>query len=162
MAQNEEPEPWRGPADQADEYGKIGKGSGLRGGRRERGGVLKTLSIRQPWADAIIYCGKDIENRTWNTKFRGTFLVHAAKTVDPEAPEWVWSMVREFSPDVPLLGGIIGSVELVDVVDKSDSKWFMGPKGFVLKNPKPLPFQPIKGKLNFFEVGISCQFETRP
>lgn len=115
---------------------------------------MKALSIRQPWADAIIYCGKDIENRTWNTKLRGRILVHAAKTVDQEAPEWVWSMVREFSPDIPLLGGIIGSVEVVDVVEKSDSKWFMGPKGFVLKNPKPLPFRQIKGKLNFFNVEI--------
>lgn len=114
--------------------------------------TIKVLSIKQPWADAIIYCGKDIENRTWNTKLRGRFLVHASKQVDKEAPDWVWAMVRHFSPDVPMLGGVIGSVELVDVVDDSDSKWFQGPKGFVLKDPKPIKFIPMKGNLNFFEV----------
>lgn len=115
---------------------------------------MKALSIKQPWADAIIYGGKDIENRTWNTKVRGRFLVVASKKVDMNAPEWVWSIVREHSPDVPMLGGIIGSVELVDVVESSKSIWFEGPKGFVLKDPKPLKFKPISGRLNFYEVDL--------
>lgn len=113
---------------------------------------MKTLSIKQPWANAIIYAGKDIENRVWKTKFRGRFLVHAGKTADRNAPEWVWKLVREHSPDVPMLGGIIGSVELVDVTESSDSKWWQGPVGFILKDPQPLPFKPHKGQLNFFEV----------
>ena len=33
---------------------------------------MKALSIRQPWAWAIINAGKDIENRQWPTKFRGS------------------------------------------------------------------------------------------
>lgn len=40
---------------------------------------MKALSIRQPWAWLIVHGGKDIENRSWHTKFRGRFLVHAAK-----------------------------------------------------------------------------------
>ena len=28
---------------------------------------LKALSINQPWAWAIIQCGKDVENRKWKT-----------------------------------------------------------------------------------------------
>ena len=49
-------------------------------------------------------------------------------------------------------GGVIGSVELVDVLDHSDSPWFMGPKAFLLRDPQPLPFVPLKGRLGFFEV----------
>ncbi|MCC7374294.1 MAG: hypothetical protein IT581_06545 [Verrucomicrobiales bacterium] len=37
------------------------------------------ISVRQPSAWMIIHAGKDIENRTWRTKFRGRVLVHAAK-----------------------------------------------------------------------------------
>jgi ASCH domain len=49
---------------------------------------MKALSIQQPWAWAIIYAGKNIENRTWNTHFRGTFAVHASGTLmrDAELP----------------------------------------------------------------------------
>jgi hypothetical protein len=49
-------------------------------------------------------------------------------------------------------GGIIGRVELVDVVRQSDSKWFSGPIGFVLRDPVALPFTPTRGMLNLFDV----------
>ena len=51
-------------------------------------------------------------------------------------------------------GGIVGEVEIVDCVSHSESPWFFGPYGFVLRNSKPLPFQPCKGSLNFFDPKI--------
>lgn len=112
------------------------------------GGVVKILTIKQPWASLIIHGGKDIENRTWNTKFRGRFLVHASKQEDKNAMKW---FVEKYNPDDLVHGAIIGSVELVDVVEKSDSKWFQGPKGFVLRDPRPEPIHFCKGQLNFWE-----------
>ena len=41
---------------------------------------MRALSIRQPWAWMIVHGGKNIENRSWNTKFRGRFLIHASAT----------------------------------------------------------------------------------
>ncbi|MEH2033227.1 MAG: ASCH domain-containing protein [Nostoc sp.] len=41
---------------------------------------MKALSVRQPWAWAIIYALKDIENRGWPINYRGDILIHAAKT----------------------------------------------------------------------------------
>ena len=38
---------------------------------------MKCLSICQPFAELIIQNKKTIELRTWNTKIRGEFLVHA-------------------------------------------------------------------------------------
>lgn len=123
---------------------------------------MKALSIRQPWAWLIIYGGKDIENRTWNTKFRGRFLVHASAGCTKK--QWAEAVsfalkagVIKHPADVPPineleLGCIIGSVELADCVDTSDSPWYMGHKGFVLKNPTPTPITPYKGRLGFFEV----------
>ena len=123
---------------------------------------MKALSIKQPWAWLIIHGGKDIENRTWHTRFRGRFLVHASKGMtkaDYMAALEVVSGAASFEVlrGLPMMedlqrGGIVGSVELVDSVDHSDSPWYTGDKGFVLRDPKPLPFAPFRGQLQFFQV----------
>jgi ASC-1-like (ASCH) protein len=42
------------------------------------------LSLRQPYAELVAVGRKTIETRTWNTNFRGKFLIHASKTIDKE------------------------------------------------------------------------------
>jgi len=125
---------------------------------------MLTLSIRQPWAWLIMNGGKDIENRTWNTNVRGRVLIHAAKGVTKEEWREAWDWVRRVAPaawekgcaEIQAgtidRGGIIGSVEIVDCVRHSASPWFGGPYGFVLRAPQPLPFQPLRGQLGFFEA----------
>ena len=123
---------------------------------------MKALSIRQPWAWLIVHGGKDIENRSWHTKFRGRFLVHASAGMTLAEYQNAYQFCLESGAMLPPFaypefddlrrGGIIGSVELVDSVDASDSPWYMGAKGFVLRDPKPLPFRSLKGRLGFFEV----------
>ena len=131
------------------------------------------LSIRQPWASLILKAGKDIENRCWPTKFRGRMLIHAAKSMTraehEDAIEFAVQAIKAaprnagatkrttlrdlgFSFDDLQRGGIVGSVEVVDCVTASDSPWFMGEFGFVLREPKVLPFTPWKGQLGFFNV----------
>ena len=61
-------------------------------------------------------------------------------------------LLAAFEPGNLPRGGIIGSVNLADCVYQSDSPWFQGPYGFVLSDPKPLPFIPFKGQLGFFDV----------
>jgi len=39
---------------------------------------MKTLSIRQPFASLICRGIKTIENRSWDTKYRGKLLIHAS------------------------------------------------------------------------------------
>jgi len=135
---------------------------------------MKALSIRQPWASLIIKAKKDIENRNWHTKFRGRILVHAAKGMtrgehegaidfavdairaDPRnagAARIVTLRELGFAFDDLERGGFVGSVEIVDCVTDSESPWFMGRYGFVLRDPQPLPFfVPYKGQLGFFDV----------
>jgi len=124
------------------------------------------LSIRQPWAWLIVHAGKDIENRCWATKFRGRVLVHAAKGMTKREYEDVDEFLYSCSlPESDILlpefaelerGGVIGSVEIADCVEDSDSPWFFGKYGFVLRDPKPLPFTPWKGQLGFFDVPLSA------
>lgn len=123
---------------------------------------MKALSIRQPWAHLIIHHGKNIENRTWHTKFRGRFLVHASKGMTKaEYIAAIDVLVHVASADIlkrlPMMedlqrGGIVGSVELVDSLDSSPSPWYMGQKALVLQNPQELPFTPYRGQLGFYEV----------
>jgi ASCH domain-containing protein len=46
---------------------------------------MKCLSLKQPYAELLVSCKKAIEVRTWNTNFRGQFLVHASKKINEEA-----------------------------------------------------------------------------
>jgi hypothetical protein len=50
---------------------------------------------------------------------------------------------------------LIGFVDLVDVVQNHRSKWFEGPIGFVLVNPRPFRvLVTCKGKLGFWEIPV--------
>jgi hypothetical protein len=42
---------------------------------------MKALSVIMPWPWLILYGGKDIENRSWETRYRGRILIHASKNV---------------------------------------------------------------------------------
>lgn len=41
---------------------------------------MRALTILQPWASLIMSGEKRVENRTWSTKYRGRFYVHAGKS----------------------------------------------------------------------------------
>ena len=129
------------------------------------------LSVRQPWAWAIIAAGKDIENRTWNKgnpglKFRGPVCIHAAKGMTRgEYLNAMISMERECDVDCPrpdelLRGAIIGTVEIVDIVRESDSPWFQGRNGLVLANAIAIEPIPAVGALGFFEWRQDGALET--
>ena len=116
---------------------------------------MKALSIRQPWAWLILHAGKDIENRSWPTNYRGRVLIHASKGMTrseyEQACDFVYTNVHP-SIAIPTFetldhGGIVGEVEITDCVKDSCSWWFECPYGFVLANPKPLPFHPAKAPL---------------
>jgi hypothetical protein len=120
------------------------------------------LSVRQPWAHCILHLGKPIENRSWSTKIRGEVCIHAS--LFNHIDEWMKALstyqatrpgfdaLKAFPPSNTLQrGGIIGTVEIVDVVTQSDSPWFFGPVGIVLANPKPCEFIPVRGQLGFFD-----------
>lgn len=114
-----------------------------------RAGAVPTISIKQPWADTILFDGKDIENRTWATKHRGWVLIHAGLQPDPDIitrPELAaWKAGNR-------LGGIVGAVKIVGICHNSPSSWFQGPVGWQLANPIALPaLIPCRGKLSLFQ-----------
>lgn len=132
------------------------------------------ISINQPWASLIVEGHKDIENRNWNTTFRGEVMIHAGLKVDKEAAE---DLVAGLHPargrpaDIPHLkamptGGIIGIAEVTGVITEDSrlatSWWFVGRYGFLLANARPIDFIPCVGALGFFRPDFSLQYKPKP
>lgn len=100
--------------------------------------VKKVLSIKQPYAELILTGEKKIEYRSWDTSFRGKFLIHASKK-----PE------KNSGFDIELegldYGKIIGEVEIVHVFDYEENGF-----GWQLENPRRIKPIEINGKLSFW------------
>jgi len=119
------------------------------------------LSVRQPWAWAIIHAGKNIENRghvaiTKGGMKRGRIAIHASKGMTQEEYASAYDFMRSIDvvcppPGALIRGGIIGSVDVVDIVTRSSSRWFFGPRGLVLANTQSCEPIPCSGALGYFE-----------
>ncbi len=123
---------------------------------------LPAIAVWQPWADLIVpppelieaagdmalILPKNIENR-----HRGRTLIHAARMIDTAVLDrYPWLRTLRFAT-----GAIVGAVDIVDVVKKSDSPWHMhGMTGIVLANPirakTPIPY---RGQQGMFKVPFS-------
>jgi hypothetical protein len=111
--------------------------------------VEKALTVRQPFAWAILLGGKDIENRGWSTNYRGPLVIHAGGALhDSPLPPWFKKPV----PDDFDMSALLGVVDLVDVVEHSRSRWFRGEYGWVLENPRPFDLIPCKGHLRLWSL----------
>lgn len=118
---------------------------------------MKAISIRHPWAWLIVNGYKDIENRSWRTKYRGQVLIHASQGVKKSEYERAKELTDLLGITLPTsfeTGGIVGVATITDCVEQSESPWFFGEKGFVLTDARPIEFIQMKGKLSFFETGI--------
>ena len=89
---------------------------------------MRILTVRQPWAWAIIHGGKDVENRVRNIagSYRGSVAIHVAQADADGAPESLWldqanwyrarrPQPNKFAPAWSDRGAIVGVVDLVDV-----------------------------------------------
>lgn len=124
---------------------------------------MKCLSVSQPFADLIVSGKKNIELRSWNTSFRGDFLIHAPLKIRVRDSKRL-KIGKKF-----VTGAIVGKAQLYGVKKygskkeiKSDQKFHFSSKefqrkpfGFLLKNMKPFRIPiPYKGRLGFFDVEI--------
>lgn len=101
---------------------------------------MRIMTVRQPWAWAIIHGGKDVENRTRNLAgdYRGPVAIHAGLTEDKAgySPQMdaLWAEHHERTPYPPAFpttrrdqsiylefGAIIGVVDLVGVHPADDT-----------------------------------------
>jgi hypothetical protein len=133
---------------------------------------MRALTVRQPWAWAIVHGGKDVENRSRNIAggYRGPLAIHAGKTLDVAAFEdplieaatidASYFLDLDDDRDPYPLGAFIGVADLVDVhwgeqpgaIVTPWADWCCHPWGqsgrfahLVLANPRPLP-EPIPAR----------------
>jgi hypothetical protein len=129
---------------------------------------LPAISVRQPFADLIMRGVKDVENRSVAWKLRGRILIHASATFGPDEAAQAKALRRHLGLGrgelyEPVLGAILGTVEIVDAVSEHDSEWFSGPVGLVLRQPErwsaPVP---RKGAVGIFYVDEHELAPSRP
>jgi hypothetical protein len=110
---------------------------------------------------ALLFAGKDVESRAFPTAQRGRVLVHAAS----ERASLRESMARRAEvsflaglppsalPRILMRRAILGSIEIVDCVEDSRSKWAVpGRHHWICRNPQPLdePIHDVDGELEFW------------
>jgi hypothetical protein len=125
---------------------------------------MKCISLHQPYAELLASGKKTIETRGWSTKFRGSFLIHASKTVDVGACKYY-----EIDMDRIVKGAIIGKAVIYDVKKYLNNNEFALDKnkhlslkklvnnknmyGFLIKDAIKFEHSiPCLGKMGFFDV----------
>ena len=84
---------------------------------------MKVLTVRQPWASAIVQGLKDVENRTWPTKYRGELLIHAGSAKPSKELIATYEQLYGALPEDMVYGAIVGKVTVNGCVVDSDSHW---------------------------------------
>jgi hypothetical protein len=137
-----------------------------------RPGFVAAISVRQPWAWAIAWGGKDVENREWPAlpAYRGDLLIHASGTCSPkEYAEAAIAMEAVVGLIVPprerlALGAIVARARLLDVAPNDDptkaGPWAVaGQLGLRLGARRPVRPRPWKGAPYLFEVPATVAAE---
>ncbi len=125
---------------------------------------MKAITVRQPWAWLLIHGGKDIENREWRSSYRGPIAIHAARGLTREEWRDCFDYVASFDPDLArripafaslMRGAVLGTMTMTGCVTDSNSPWFQGTYGFVLKDARPFKYPIfVRGALNLWEVDL--------
>ena len=129
---------------------------------------MKALSIRQPWAELILQGHKTMDLRTYTVAHRGPLAIHVPKKVERQA-----CLRYDLDPGTLPAGGVVGIVELVDVIPLSESDYasqrdehlatrgYRSPMfGWVLRAPRRLPeMVPLPGRRNLFNVELDIGLE---
>ncbi|GAA3958309.1 hypothetical protein GCM10023085_45930 [Actinomadura viridis] len=87
--------------------------------------TLRALSVKQPWSMAICH-GKDVENRSRPTRYRGLIAVHASKAFDDVSPatlDWIAEMTGltpRQAAQQDVRGAVVAVAEIVGCHEDGD------------------------------------------
>ena len=140
---------------------------------------MKALSIQHPWVDAILAGEKTIEIRSWETSYRGEFLLHASKAWGKKQKDLFSFIQRRYKLKLPFPehageNGIVGiaTLESIRAVGgargslRKDARAALaeprdfGLPGWRLTNVRPLEFIPCNGALGLFNVSPEVEAQV--
>lgn len=123
-----------------------------RGASRYDESMRTAITVRQPWAGAIFERGKNVENRSWTTSYRGRLWVHSGAAVDKS--DAAVELVEAGEGVAWTRGVVLGSVELVDIVRDARSRWaFEGAYHWIIEHPIALREpEPARGRLGLWTL----------
>jgi hypothetical protein len=140
-------------------------------------GVLKALSLKQPFAWLIANGYLLVDDRSWGTQYRGPILIHASKGLYEAYYQHIRSNTDVPIPDRDKLeyGGVVGIADLVLCskpgqlpagISREQRAHFGGVHqeyyGFLFAQARPLPLMPCAGKLGIFEIDIDQLLAAPP
>lgn len=115
---------------------------------------MRVLTIRQPFASAIVAGLKDLENRSWEPPdwlMSRRILVHAGSRWHGLWPQF--AHLCDAPKNLPR-GALIGSVRVAAVGKFEQNPWWVGPLGWVLEDAVPLDEPiPCGGRLGLWVAG---------
>lgn len=119
--------------------------------------VERALTLKRPWAQAIIYGPKRIENRRWTPeKVKPPFwmAIHAGQSEDKTAEYHMTSEgLYEVDPAHDHEGCIIGLARVTGYTTYSDDPWYaIGQVGWIIDEVYPLDPIKARGKLNLWPL----------
>ena len=134
-------------------------------------GIVKALSLKQPYAWLIANGYLLVDDRTWGTQYRGPMLIHASKGLYEQYYDYI-----KANTDIPLpskdkleYGGVVGIANLVLCcqpgnipagISRQQRAHFGGLNqayfGFLFEQARTLPLMPCPGKLGIFEIDLDA------
>jgi hypothetical protein len=140
-------------------------------------GIIKALSLKQPYAWLIANGYLLVDDRTWSTGYRGAMLIHASKGIYEEYYDYLVENTNIPLPSKDKLGygGVVGIAKLVicgrpdeipSTLTRDKRSHFSGvPRdgfGFLFEHAKPLDLMPCPGKLGIFEIDTDALLDAPP
>lgn len=130
---------------------------------------IKALTLHRPWDWAIINAGKDVENRDWPCYLKpGDYIaLHAGKTFDHAGYRFIADMCAEVRAPWPptdeqhRAGFIYGIAQFGGNVQDSDSPWFFGDYGWILKNVVAIEPVACRGAQKLFDLPADVLAQVR-
>jgi hypothetical protein len=145
---------------------------------------MKALTLTQPWASLVAIGAKQVETRSWSTRYRGLLAIHAAKMFTEDdfdlikmppfcnAMESILDLTNERKVYGLPLGCVIAICELVEITpigkvfyisdqERAFGNYTPGRWAWILDDavmlPKPLPARGMQGLWNWDEAGLEAQ-----
>lgn len=77
---------------------------------------MKVLTIREPWASLIAQGVKQIETRSWLTRYRGELYLHAGCAPLPKNDPAVTALLKLLRDPNPAYGQILARCRIIDCI----------------------------------------------